>query len=67
MTFYERRVNVMYDIEEMLNNTNLMLYRSMNLITDSMSDIVSNQRSGMIELQNTYEQLLKLKNIEESI
>ena len=57
----------MYDIEEMLNNTNLMLNRSMNLITDSMSDIVSNQRSGMIELQNTYVQLLKLKNIEESI
>ena len=57
----------MYDIEEMLNNTNLMLDRSMNLITDSMSDIVNDQRSGMTELQNTYEQLLKLKNIEESI
>lgn len=57
----------MYDIEEMLNNTNLMLNRSMNLITDSMSDIVNDQRSGMTELQNTYEQLLKLKNIEESI
>lgn len=57
----------MYDIEEMFKNTNLMLNRSMNLITDSMSDIVSNQRSGIIELQNTYEQLLKLKNIEESI
>lgn len=67
MTFYERRVNVMYNIEETFKNTNLMLNRSMNLITDSMSDIVSNQRSGMIELQNTYEQLLKLKNIEESI
>lgn len=57
----------MYNIEEMLNNTNLILYRSMNLITDSMSDIVNDQRSGMTELQNTYEQLLKLKNIEESI
>lgn len=57
----------MYDIEKMLNNTNLMLNRSMNLITDSMSDIVNDQRSGMTELQNTYEQLLKLKNIEESI
>lgn len=57
----------MYDIEEMLNNTNLTLYRSMGLITDSMSDIVNDQRSGMTELQNTYEQLLKLKNIEESI
>ena len=57
----------MYDIEEMLNNTNLMLNRSMNLITDSMSDIINDQRSGMTELQNTYEQLLKLKNIEESI
>lgn len=57
----------MYDIEEMLNNTNLMLDRSMNLITDSMSDIVNDRRSGMTELQNTYEQLLKLKNIEESI
>lgn len=57
----------MYDIEEMLNNTNLTLYRSMGLITDSMSDIVHDQRSGMTELQNTYEQLLKLKNIEESI
>ena len=57
----------MYDIEEMFKNTNLTLYRSMNLITDSMSDIVNDQRSGMTELQNTYEQLLKLKNIEESI
>lgn len=57
----------MYDIEEMLNNTNLMLDRSMNLITDSMSDIINDQRSGMTELQNTYEQLLNLKNIEESI
>lgn len=57
----------MYNIEEMLNNTNLTLYRSMDLITDSMSDIVNDQRSGMTELQNTYEQLLKLKNIEESI
>lgn len=57
----------MYDIEEMLNNTNLMLDRSIGLITDSMSDIVNDQRSGMTELQNTYEQLLKLKNIEESI
>ena len=57
----------MYDIEEMLKSTNLMLSRSMNLITDSMSDIVNDQRSGMTELQNTYEQLLKLKNIEESI
>lgn len=44
----------MYDIEEMLNNTNLMLNRSMNLITDSMSDIVNDQRNGMTELQNTY-------------
>ena len=67
MTFYERRVNVMYDIEEMLKSTNLMLSRSMNLITDSMSDIVNDQRSGITDLQNTYEQLLKLKNIEESI
>lgn len=57
----------MYDIEEMLNNTNLMLDQSIDLITDSMSDIVNDQRSGMTELQNTYEQLLKLKNIEESI
>lgn len=57
----------MYNIEEMLNNNNLTLYRSMDLITDSMSDIVNDQRSGMTELQNTYEQLLKLKNIEESI
>lgn len=57
----------MYDIEEMLNNTNLMLDRSIDLITDSMSDIINNQRSRMAELQNTYEQLLKLKNIEESI
>lgn len=57
----------MYNIEEMLNNTNLTLYRSIDLITDSMSDIVNDQRSGMTELQNTYEQLLKLKNIEESI
>lgn len=57
----------MYNIEEMLNNTNLTLYRSMDLIIDSMSDIVNDQRSGMTELQNTYEQLLKLKNIEESI
>lgn len=57
----------MYDIEEMLNNTNLMLDRSIDLITDSMPDIVNDQRSGMTELQNTYEQLLKLKNIEESI
>lgn len=57
----------MYDIEEMLNNTNLILDRSIDLITDSMSDIVNDQRSGMTELQNTYEQLLKLKNIEESI
>lgn len=57
----------MYDIEEMLNNTNLMLDRSIDIITDSMSDIINNQRSRMTELQNTYEQLLKLKNIEESI
>lgn len=57
----------MYNIEEMLNNTNLTLYRSIDLITDSMSDIVNDQRSGITELQNTYEQLLKLKNIEESI
>lgn len=57
----------MYDIEEMFKNTNLMLNRSMNLITDSMSDIVNDQRSVMTELQNTYEQLLKLKNSEESI
>jgi hypothetical protein len=57
----------MYDIEEMFKNTNLMLNRSMNLITDSMSDIVNDQRSVMTELQNTYEQLLKLKNTEESI
>ena len=57
----------MYDIEEMLNDTNLALNLSMNLITDSMSDIINDQRSGMTDLQNTYEQLLKLKNIEESI
>jgi sulfur relay (sulfurtransferase) DsrF/TusC family protein len=57
----------MYGIEEMLKNTNLMLEQGIDLITDSMSDIVNDQRSGMIELQNTYEQLLKLKNIEESI
>lgn len=57
----------MYDIEEMLKNTNLMLEQGMNLITDSMSDIVNDQRSGMAELQDTYEQLLKLTNIEESI
>lgn len=57
----------MYDIEEMLNNANLMLDRSMDLITDSMSDIVNDQRSGMTDIQNTYEQLLKLKNIEEPI
>ena len=57
----------MYNIEEMFKNTNLMLNRSMNLITDSMSDIVNDQRSVMTELQNTYEQLLKLKNTEESI
>lgn len=57
----------MYDIEEMLSNTNLMLDRSIGLITDYMSDIINDQRSGMTELQNTYEQLLKLKNIEESI
>lgn len=57
----------MYDIEEMLNDTNLMLDRSIGLITDSMSDIVHDQRSGMTDLQSTYEQLLKLKNIEESI
>lgn len=57
----------MYNIEEMFKNTNLMLNRSMNLTTDSMPDIVNDQRSGMTELQNTYEQLLKLKNIEESI
>ena len=57
----------MYDFEEMLNNTNLMLERSIGLITNSMSDIINDQRSGMTELQNTYEQLLKLKNIEESI
>ena len=57
----------MYVIEEMFKNTNLMLNRSMNLITDSMSDIVNDQRSVMTELQNTYEQLLKLKNTEESI
>lgn len=57
----------MYDIEEMLNNTNLMLDRSIDLITDSMSDIVNDQRSGMTDIQNTYEQLLKLKNIEEPI
>lgn len=57
----------MYDIEEMFKNTNLMLNRSMNLITDSMSDIANDQRSVMTELQNTYEQLLKLKNTEESI
>ncbi len=57
----------MYDIEEMLNNTNLMLDRSIDLITDSMSDIINNQRSMMAELHDTYEQLLKLINIEESI
>ena len=57
----------MYDIEKMLNNTNLMLDRSIDLITDSMSDIVNDQRSGMTDIQNTYEQLLKLKNIEEPI
>ena len=57
----------MYDIEEMLNNTNLMLDRSIDLITDSMSDIINNQSSRMAELHETYEQLLKLINIEESI
>lgn len=57
----------MYGIEEMLNNTNLMLDRSIDLITDSMSDIINNQRSRMAELHDTYEQLLKLINIEESI
>lgn len=57
----------MYDIEEMLNNTNLMLDRSIDLITDSMSDIINNKRSRMAELHDTYEQLLKLINIEESI
>lgn len=57
----------MYGIEEMLKNTNLMLEQGIDLITDSMSNIVNDQRSGMIELQNTYEQLLKLKNTEESI
>lgn len=57
----------MYDIEEMLNNTNLMLDRSIDLITDSMSDIINNQSSRMAELHDTYEQLLKLINIEESI
>lgn len=57
----------MYDIEEMLNNTNLMLDRSIDLIIDSMSDIINNQRSRMAELHDTYEQLLKLINIEESI
>lgn len=31
----------MYDIKEMLNNTNLMLDRSIDLITDSMSDIIT--------------------------
>lgn len=57
----------MYDIEEMLKSTNLMLSRNMDLITDSMSDIINDHRSGITELQNTYEQLLKLKNIGESI
>ena len=57
----------MYDIEEMLKSTNLMLSRNMDLITDSMPDIINDQRSGMTDLQNTYEQLLKLRNIEESI
>ena len=54
----------MYDIEDMIKNTNLMLNEGMDLITDSMSDIINDQRSGMTELQNTYEQLLM--NIEES-
>lgn len=57
----------MYDIEDMIKSTNLMLNEGMDLITDSMSDIINDQRSGMTELQNTYEQLRKLMNIEESI
>lgn len=57
----------MYDIEDMIKSTNLMLNVGMDLITDSMSDIVNDQRSGMTELQDTYEQLRKLINIEESI
>lgn len=56
----------MYDIEDMIKNTNLMLNEGMGLITDSMSDIINDQRSGMTELQNTYKQLQKLMNIEES-
>ena len=57
----------MYDIEDMFKSTNLMLNEGMDLITDSMSDIINDQRSGMTELQNTYKQLRKLMNIEESI
>lgn len=56
----------MYDIEDMIKSTNLMLNEGMDLITDSMSDIINDQRSGMTELQGTYEQLQKLMNIEES-
>lgn len=57
----------MYDIEGMLNNTDLMLKQGMDLITDSMPHIIDDQKNGMAELQNTYEQLQKLINIEESI
>lgn len=56
----------MYDIEDMIKSTNLMLNEGMDLITDSMSDIITDQRNVMIELQGTYEQLQKLMNIEES-
>lgn len=57
----------MYNIEEMFENADQMLNQSMDLIMDSIADIVNDQRSGMTDLHNTYEQLLKLKNIEESI
>lgn len=56
----------MYDIEDMIKSTNLMLNEGMDLITDSMSDIITDQRNVMTELQGTYEQLQKLMNIEES-
>lgn len=57
----------MYDIEDMIKSTNLMLNQGMDVITGSMSDLINDQRSGMTDLHDTYEQLLKLKNIEESI
>lgn len=57
----------MYDIEDMIKSTNLMLNEGMDLITDSISDAITNQRNVMTELQDAYEQLLKLINTEESI